>query len=139
MSGCPALAPPRRGGHMTSRILSQLIAGLLALAIAGVAAAAGDPQRAEGYITDAKKSVDKGDYRSAVIQLKNAVQADPDNAAARYELGVAELRLGDYLSAEKELRGALDRKFNPDQIAGPLAETLLRLGKNEELLAQISP
>jgi putative PEP-CTERM system TPR-repeat lipoprotein len=125
---------------MRSKIASYLSAVLSAVALAAALTApaiAADPSRAEGYLNDAKKSLEKGDAKSAVIQLKNAVQADPDNGAARYELGVVELRLGDYLSAEKELRVALERKFDRDRIAPALAETLLHLNKNKELLDEI--
>ncbi len=108
----------------------------LAMTIAtGVKAA--DPKVAEGYLNEAKKALEKGDARSAVIQLKNAVQADPDSGVARFELGSVELRLGDYLSAEKELRAAIEHHYDRDKVAPQLADALLHLRKNQELLDQI--
>src|SRR5262249_28772088 len=130
--------------HMQSKFLGLSHAALIAAGLSGAAfgpaapsLAAGDPVKAEGYLKEANKALEKGDAKTAVIQLKNAVQADPDNGRARFELGSVELRLGDYLSAEKELRNAIDRKFDRDQVAPPLAETLLRMGKTKELLDEI--
>jgi putative PEP-CTERM system TPR-repeat lipoprotein len=76
---------------------------------------------------------------AALIQLKNAVQADPDSGAARFELGNVEIRLGDFLSAEKELRAALERNYDRDKVEVTLAETLLRLNRNPDLLKEILP
>src|SRR5215813_1511938 len=44
--------------------------------------------RAQSYLA-------KGELQSAIIELKNAVQADPSNGPARYALGAALLRIGD--------------------------------------------
>jgi putative PEP-CTERM system TPR-repeat lipoprotein len=115
------------------------LALLLATAVASLPAGAADPGKAEKFIEDARKSLAKNDTKSALIQLKNAVQADPDNAAARFELGLLQLRTGDALSAQKELRAARDRNYPEDQIAAPLAESYLRLQQYDVLLAEIPP
>src|SRR5471032_3050182 len=83
---------------MTSKLGSMIGVALVSAALTGNAGAA-DPHRAEGFLADAQKSQQKGDPKAALIQLKNAVQADPDSGAARYELGTVEMRLGDLLSA----------------------------------------
>src|SRR3954470_15768157 len=94
----------------------------LALAIALGAAAAepaysADAKKSDSYLAEARKTLEKGDFKSAIIQLKNAVQANPDNAAARYELGMAELRTNDLLSAEKELRAAKERNYTDKDLS----------------------
>src|SRR5258708_28462088 len=101
---------------MKSTSVAAMGAAISAAPVA-TAAFAADPGRSAGYLEDAKKLLEKGDAKSAVIQLKNAVQADPESGLARFELGVVELRLADYLSAEKELRSALDRQFDRDKVA----------------------
>src|ERR1700722_3376558 len=106
-----------------SKIVASLTALIIALTLTFGAYAAGDPTRAQGYLDDARKSIEKRDLKSAVIQLKNAVQADPDNGAARYQLGLVELQLGDLLSAEKEFRSALDLNFDRDRVTVALADT----------------
>src|SRR6266702_8438603 len=105
--------PRARNNEMKRKIVASMGAVVIVAAVA-TAAFAADPGRSAGYLDDAKKLLEKGDARAAVIQLKNAVQADPDSGLARFELGGAEMRLADYLSAEKELRAALDRQFDRD-------------------------
>jgi cellulose synthase operon protein C len=123
---------------MISRLGSVIGVALVSAVLAGNASAAASG-RAESYLADAQKSLQKGDAKAALIQLKNAVQADPDNGAARYELGVVEMRLGDLLSAEKELRAALDRKYDRDKVQVTLAELLLRLNRSQDLLNEMTP
>lgn len=106
----------------------------VALAAGGAVAASKESQE---YFKDAQEYLKGGDYRSAVIQLKNAVRADPDNAAARHALGVAYLRTGDAVSAEKELNAAQQRGFPEDKVASPLAQALLMQGRPEELLKRV--
>jgi len=49
-----------------------------------------------------------GDNVAALIQFKSAVAKDPKNAEARLALGSAYNRIGDPLSAEKEVRKAME-------------------------------
>src|SRR5437867_209460 len=44
-------------------------------------------EKADGYSKDGK-------YAEAVIELRNAVQIDPNDAVAQYQLGLAYLKLG---------------------------------------------
>src|SRR5258708_4892924 len=122
---------------MISRFWPRLCLTILSIAFAAHATAA-DPKRAESYLSEAAKSLQKNDLKTAIIQLKNAVQSDPDNAKARFELGVVQLQLGDLSAAETQLRAALERKYDPDKVAAPLADTLLRLERNQELLDEIA-
>ena len=78
-----------------------------ALLIGGGLAACSKTQTTESLLTDARQYQSKGDYKSAVIQLKNALQKTPDNAEARFLLGSIYVSSGDMKSAEKELRKAL--------------------------------
>src|SRR5574340_885330 len=50
----------------------------------------------EQHIERAKDFQSKGDTRASILELKNAVQKDPNNAQARWLLGNAylEMRLG---------------------------------------------
>src|SRR5882757_4344763 len=100
---------------------------------------ADDPQRAESYIAEAAKSVQAGNASKAAIELRLAVQSDPKNAAAHYELGRVQLTLGNYASAEQELRNAAGLGVEPDKIAGGLAQAMMRLGKNQQLIDEIAP
>ncbi|MFZ5493238.1 MAG: XrtA/PEP-CTERM system TPR-repeat protein PrsT [Pseudomonadota bacterium] len=50
----------------------------------------------------------KGDAQGSLIELKNALQKEPDNAQARLLAGEAYLQQGDMVSAQKELNHALN-------------------------------
>ena len=123
---------------MQSRSLA-LAAALAALLAASPAALAQVNAKSAGYHDDARKQMQKGDVKAAIIQLKNAVRADPNNIEARFDLGVAELRAGDAPSAEKDLAVARERGFEEARIVVPLGEALARQNKSAELLKQIQP
>src|SRR5260221_397264 len=116
---------------------ARLLCAALLIAAAARDAAAADPKRAESYLADAARSLQSNDLKSAAIQLRNAVQSDPENAKARYELGVVLLQLGELNAAEAQLRAALARRYDGDKVAAPLAETMVRLERNQELLVAI--
>ena len=121
---------------MGNRLRSLLCAATLTVAFASAARAA-DPNQAETYLAEAAKSLRQNDLKTAAIQLRNAVQSDPDNGTAHYELGTVTLQLGDLGAAETQLRAALEHGYDRAKIAAPLAETLLRLGRDQPLLDEI--
>lgn len=112
----------------TSFIRSTISAALLA---AFLGACSGDSP--EQLIASGKDFLTKNDSKSAVIQLKNALQADPNLGEARFLLGQALLDSGDPAGAEVELRKALDLKFASDQVIPLLARTLLASGQFRKL------
>src|SRR6266702_1490208 len=57
-------------------------------------------------LADADKALKSGNGRLALINLKNAVGADPGNGVARARLGMVLLQTGDGPGAERELRQA---------------------------------
>jgi Flp pilus assembly protein TadD len=83
-----------------ARVLA--IAGVLAVTLAGCG-----KDRPEALIESAKTFSTNGDYRAAVIQLRSALQKQPENGEARFILGNALNEEMDYVTAEKELRKAL--------------------------------
>ncbi|HYX65287.1 MAG TPA: tetratricopeptide repeat protein, partial [Burkholderiales bacterium] len=60
----------------------------IALALAAAACSHDDPA---SLVASAKQYIAKRDFAASIIQLKNALQKDPNNAEARYLLGVASL------------------------------------------------
>jgi putative PEP-CTERM system TPR-repeat lipoprotein len=104
-----------------------LVRGLvLGLVVAMFAACSQTP---EAFVASAKDHLAKGDQKSAVIQLKNALQKNPDLAEARFLLGKALLGTGDLPAAEKELRKALELKYPREEVAPPLVRVLVAGGQ----------
>ena len=110
--------------------LSILATALTAALIAGC----GD--KPEAMVASAKEYLAKNDRNAAVIQLKNALQENPNLAEARLLLGKAQLQGGDLASAEKELRKALELKVPVEQVAPALAETLVQSGQAKKAIEE---
>src|SRR5262249_50305093 len=88
----------------------------------------------EQLLAEAAQERAKGRSDAAIIHLKNLVQKAPENAEVRYQLGMAYLETGDFESAEKELRRALDLKYDPKRITVPLARALFGMGGFQKVL-----
>lgn len=99
-------------------------------------AACNRTQSVESLIAEAKKYQQKGDNASAQIQLKNALQKNPDDAEARYLLGMIEIEAGDALSAEKELRKALSLGKSAEAVLPNLGKSLLMQNQFQNVLDQ---
>lgn len=91
------------------------------------------------YLRDAQAYIDKGEVSAAVIQLKNALLADPSNREARLLLGQTYLKQNDGLSAEKELRRAQELGAAREDVLAPLGRALLMTGQNGKVLQEINP
>ncbi|UCV17298.1 XrtA/PEP-CTERM system TPR-repeat protein PrsT [Ferribacterium limneticum] len=88
----------------------------------------------ESLILSSKDYLAKNDAKAAVIQLKNALQKNPNLAEARFLLGSALLESGDVAGAEVELRKALELKHSPDATVPLLARAILATGKAQKLV-----
>jgi putative PEP-CTERM system TPR-repeat lipoprotein len=72
---------------------------------------------------------------AAAIELRNTLQANPDNAEARYLLAGINLDFGDYAGAQKEFKHAEQAGWDAEQTRLGIARCLLGLGRYQELLA----
>jgi tetratricopeptide (TPR) repeat protein len=75
-----------------------------------------------------------GDQNSAVITLKNALEAEPGNAQTRYLLAATYLDIGDGMSAEKEARLALGQGYPKEPALALLAKSLLLQAEYQKAL-----
>jgi len=87
----------------------------------------------EAMISSAKDYLAKNDSKAAIIQIKNALQKNPDMPEARFLLGKTLLESGDLAGAETELRKALALSFPQDQTIPLLATALLVQGQAKKL------
>lgn len=124
-----------------TRHSAPLIASLLVLAfsapLAGCDPAAG--LSAQEHVQRAKDFEDKGDLKGSVIELKNAIQKNPDSAEARLLLGQVYLKAGFGAEAEKELRQAERLGVGRATIQPLLGEALLLMGEYARVLEEIQP
>lgn len=88
-------------------------------------------------LADARKAHDGGEDRAAVIHLKNLLQQEPGNAAARRMLGELHLALGDAVSAEKELRRALALGQPRSQLLPLLVRAMLAQASYQGVLDEL--
>lgn len=86
----------------------------------------------------AQDAVGRKDLTAAAIQLKNALQIDPEFAPARLALGKVALEVRDYASAEKELNRALDLGQHKDEVVPLLARLYVESGQMQQLKSRFS-
>lgn len=101
----------------------------LSLLIAGCSAAITEEQ----HTAKAQEYLQRGNTKAALIELKNALQLNPEHQSSRLLLGRLYIKTANYLAAEKELTkaqklGAADKDTLPD-----LSIALVRLRKHDEL------
>ena len=111
---------------------------VLLAAVMITASGCGKFKSAESFYQDALSQYKNNEARAAVIQLKNAAEKDPNFAPARYLLAVVYNETGDFNSAEKEARKALELGFEKGQASIELARALLGQGQGKKMLAEIS-
>jgi putative PEP-CTERM system TPR-repeat lipoprotein len=120
---------------MISRHRFFAAAALLAAIAVGSGCSKVDP----AALTDSARTyLAKGEYEAAIIQLKNALQVAPDNAAARFLLGKSLLETGRPAAAETELRKAIDLKYPPDEAYPLLARSLLGQSAYRKLVSELA-
>ncbi len=116
----------------TNKIFSRRPISVLLLAL--VLTACGE--KPEAMLNSAKDYLAKNDAKAAVIQIKNALQANPDLPAARFLLGKTLLETGDAVGAETELRKALALKVPQDQVVPLLARAMLAQGQAKKVIEE---
>ena len=107
----------------------------LALALSacddGTSAEAQHLQRAQEYAV-------AGDAAAAIIELKNALGENPENAAARAMLGELYLRSGDPVSAIKELERAREMGTANDKLKLLLVQARLQTREFEAIIDDVA-
>ncbi|MFN3543350.1 MAG: XrtA/PEP-CTERM system TPR-repeat protein PrsT [Thiobacillus sp.] len=126
--------------NLPSRI--RPLALSIALAFASASLLAGCDQTArvtpQEHIERAKGFQSQGNTRASVLELKNALQKDPNNAEARWLLGniYLDLKLGP--DAESELTKAVQLGISPNSARIPLARAQLYQGQFQKILDDLA-
>ena len=88
-------------------------------------------------IQAARSYLDQNKLREAALELKNALQENPENAEARYILGVINLDMGDMATAEKEFRRAAEAGWDEGQARIGQARSMISGRAFQKLLDEI--
>src|SRR5210317_722209 len=124
-----------RSSNCSNRL--PAIIALPMLLVFGLMSACGLAMDNQDRLDRAQDAYEDGDFQAAVIDVKNVLQEEPDNAEARVLLGRASLRANDPEAAEKEFRRALDLNVPLQVVAIDLGQAMLRLGQFNEILNEI--
>ena len=96
-----------------------------------------DEKSAEDYYQKALQHRSNGEIAASIIELKNALQAAPNDAEARLLLGTIYLEVRNLASAEKELIRARDLGVASDRLVEPLADLWLAQGDFQKILDEL--
>lgn len=88
-------------------------------------------EKARTYLSD-------GDPRAAVIELRNTLKQNRNNAEARYLFGMLSYNMGSFSNAEKELRRAEKAGWNQQETRLALAQVLATTKQFDKLLEEIN-
>ncbi len=102
-----------------------------------------------GLITNSKLHADEtgagnsgkgasSDLSSQIVELKNELLKNPENAESRYVLGVLNLQLGAAVAAEKEFRRAQQYGWSRQLVLPLLGEAMLPQRKYQQILDSIT-
>jgi putative PEP-CTERM system TPR-repeat lipoprotein len=122
---------------VVARLQLAAPAALLAL----VPLAACDPRggaSVEQLVKKAQEQRAAGNVRASIIELKNALQKEPNNAAARLALGQNFVDIGDVASAEIELKRARELGADAARVAVLLGEAKGLQGRWDQVLKDVA-
>ena len=108
-----------------------------ALLLSTILLGCGDNKTPTEYMAEAKAALNDGQKSVAIINLKNVLKTEADNAEARFLLGSVYVQQGLWVNAEKELRRAETAGFSDDKLSLLLLKVNYRL-ENIDYLAAIT-
>ena len=120
----------RNQKHVGATVVSAIL-------LLGGLSGCGKTETSETLVASAKQSIQKGESKAAVIQLKNALSKNPSDVEARLTLGALYNETGDALSAEKEFRKAMELGAPADKTSVGLATALLGQQQYQKVLDDI--
>src|SRR5437667_4826927 len=113
------------------------VIGFVLAALLGMVSCSRDPNVVKKrYFDSANKYFEKGLYKNAVIQYKNALKRDGKYGLAHYKLGLTAIKLNDATGAVMSLRRAIEL-IPPNQpehwdAAVKLSEIYLQVARSEK-------
>lgn len=129
-NGDALLSTPARTLPTNMKTTRSMIAGTAVAALLLGACMDKDPR---SQIASARAYLAQNDTKAATIEIKSALQANPDLGEGRFLLGTVLMSEGNPAAAEVELRKALSLNFDPDQVIPQLAQAMLKQGQVKKL------
>lgn len=90
------------------------------------------------YLQNARDHWEQGNFRTSMIEVKNALQINPKNSEARLLLGQVYLKLNQGAAGEKEIRVAAKLGMSNSHTMKPLSKALLLQNKFQEVIRLIN-
>lgn len=87
-----------------------------------------------GLIAQGRRAYEAGRYKEAEDAFAGAVSAAPGSVAARMNLGLTQLQLGNTAEAVRNLQSAFDLAPDDADVSRELLRLLLRLGRKDEAI-----
>lgn len=110
---------------------------LVCIGLINVIVACSDAETSSGHISKAKEYVTGSKVEEGLIELKNALKKEPENAEARFLLGQLYLQQGSGVDAVKELEKALQYKYALGKVIPLLARAYI-LDQSDEAVIGLS-
>ena len=107
--------------------------------VASLVSACGLGMDTQDRLDRGQEALVNGEYRAAIIDAKDILQDEPDNVAARLLLGRASVAISDGVSAEKELRKAIQLGADNGVVLADLGRAMLLQRKFDQIVAEIDP
>jgi len=95
-------------------------------------------QTSEEYITEGETYIEKKEWKSAIIEFKNAIKQSPGNARARTLLGKSYLHTYSSNAAIKELKKAIELGGQDDEVIVFLGRAYEQLNQNDNIFSEIN-
>jgi cellulose synthase operon protein C len=113
--------------------MNQFLRSLTAVLFCAMLLACDPELTSEEHLAKAKIFLEQSDSASAIVELKNALKQDVDNARASSLLGKLYFEAGSYEEADKEFSRALSTGEDATVIIPMQAKVLLSLGEFDRL------
>jgi putative PEP-CTERM system TPR-repeat lipoprotein len=115
------------------RLLSTVAIAVLAIATAREAVAV-NAERARQAVKEGLAAVERGERNTAVTQFRKAVDNDPGNGEAQFNLATSLTRIGDLAEVEQHLLAAREAGYDEAEVDAALAEFYVQTGKFGKVL-----
>lgn len=129
-------APHKRRSYLKTGISTALLVSFVSLGALSTSVASTN-ERSNRFYAEAVAEYEQGNMAEAIIQLRNAVQQDPENMDARLLLGKMYLEDGTLASAVKELEIVYERRRS-DEAELLLGQAYFASGRFDDALRIVS-